>query len=71
MSLPLAARLSRVNDELCVGVRCWKRRKAPAQAVGIFLPWLGDWMRKSLFQHSSQIQVGINEQNRKEGVWTG
>lgn len=65
--------LSMVSDELCVCVRCWKRRKdwAPAQSVGIFLPWLGDWMRKSLFWHSSQIQVGINEQNRKEGVWTG
>lgn len=49
MSLLLAARLSMVSDELCVFVRCWKRMKAPAQTVGIFLPWLGDWMRKSLF----------------------
>lgn len=71
MSLLLAARLSTVADELCVGVRCWKRRKAPAQTVDVFLPWLGDWMKKSLFQYSSQIQVGINEQNRKGGVWAG
>lgn len=43
----------------------------PQLRLGIFLPWLGDWMKKSLFEHSSQIQVGINEQNRMGGVWTG